>query len=52
MKSSNETMNTSSRLATMPGTTSGKVTRQNVIQAVSPRSHQASSRLVEALEAA
>ncbi len=36
--SSNEMMKHSSRLATMPGSASGKVTRQNVIQALSPRS--------------
>ena len=45
MKSSNETMKVSSRLATIPGSTSGNVTRQNVIHPFSPRSREASSRL-------
>ncbi len=43
--SSNEIVKVSSRLATTPGRAIGKVTRQNAIQAVSPRSSAASSRL-------
>src|SRR3546814_18239233 len=44
--SSNEVVKESSRLATTPGTASGKVTRQKVDQPVSPRSSEASSRLL------
>ena len=43
--SSKEIVKVSSRLATIPGSTIGKVTRQKVIQAFSPRSSAASSRL-------
>ena len=44
--SSKEIVNVSSRLATIPGKTIGKVTLQNVIKAFSQRSIEASSSLL------
>src|SRR5262249_1484597 len=44
--SSSDSVKESSRLDTTPGSASGKVTRQNVPQALSPRSSEASSRLL------
>ena len=43
MNSSNETVKHSRRLATIPGKTTGSVTRQKVPHAVSPRSADTSS---------
>ncbi len=45
MNSSSEMVNEISRLATMPGATSGRVTRQKVPKRLSPKSIEASSRL-------
>ena len=44
--SSKEMVKVSNKLATMPGRMTGNVTRQNVIQAFSPRSKPASSMLL------